>query len=72
MALIAYSDADYVGDPDDRRITGGYYLYLGSNLISWSSKKQPPVFRSSTEAKYRQLATTTAAISWFRSLFRDL
>lgn len=45
MALIAYSDVDYVGDPDDRRIIGGYYLYIGSILISSSSKKQPGVWK---------------------------
>ncbi|KAM2666633.1 hypothetical protein EV2_018442 [Malus domestica] len=72
IILTAYSDADYVDDPDDRRSTGGYCIYIGSNLVSWSSKKQGGVSRSSTEAEYRQLAYTAAAISWFRKLFRDL
>ncbi|KAM1873468.1 hypothetical protein ACFX13_007300 [Malus domestica] len=70
--LTAFSDADYAGDPDDRRSTGGYCLYLGSNLVSWSAKKQNGVSRSSTEAEYRQLAITAATLSWFRMLFRDL
>ncbi|XP_048445143.1 uncharacterized mitochondrial protein AtMg00810-like [Pyrus x bretschneideri] len=72
MQLSAFSDADYAGDPDTRHSTGGYGIYLGSNLISWSSKKQKTVSRSSTEAEYRQLAYTAAEISWLRSLFRDL
>lgn len=45
---------------------------MGDNLISWSSKKQRGVSRSSTEAEYRQLAYTTAALSWYRTLFREL
>lgn len=51
--LQAYSDADYAGNPDDRHSTGGYVIYLGFNPISWSSKKQKTVSRSSTEAEYR-------------------
>ncbi|BBN67442.1 transposable element gene [Prunus dulcis] len=72
LELNAYSDADYAGDPDTRHSTGGFCVYFGSNLISWSSKKQKTVSRSSTEAEYRQLAYTAAELSWLRSLFRDL
>ncbi|CAL9003000.1 unnamed protein product [Prunus brigantina] len=72
LFLSAFSDADYAGNPNDRRSTGGYCVYLGTNLISWSSKKQRGVSRSSTEAEYRQLAYTAATLSWFRALFQDL
>lgn len=72
LKLEAYSDADYAGNPDDRHSTGGYCIYFGYNPVSWSSKKQRTVSRSSTEAEYRQLAYTAAEISWFRSLFKDL
>ncbi|PRQ18867.1 putative RNA-directed DNA polymerase [Rosa chinensis] len=70
--LTGYSDSDYAGDPDTRISTGGTCIYLGTNLISWSSKKQSGVSRSSTETEYRQLAYTAAHISWLRALFRDL
>ncbi|CAN6693381.1 unnamed protein product [Malus baccata var. baccata] len=70
--LIAYSDADYAGNPDTRHSTGGYCIYLGPNLVSWSSKKQKTVSRSHVEAEYRQLAYSAAKLSWLRSLFRDL
>ena len=41
--LGAFSDADWAGCPDDRKSTSGFCVYLGDNLISWSSKKQPTV-----------------------------
>ncbi|KAH9673545.1 retrovirus-related pol polyprotein from transposon RE1 [Citrus sinensis] len=65
MELQAFSDADYAGYPDDRVSTGGSCIFIGLNLISWSSKKQKGVSRSSTEAEYRQLAYTAATLSWF-------
>lgn len=49
--LIAYSDADWAGCPDSRRSTSGYCVYLGDTLVSWSSKRQTTVSRSSAKAE---------------------
>ena len=65
-------DADWAGDPDDRRSTSGYLVYLVSNPITWSTKKQPTVSRSSTESTYRALAIATAELCWIRTLLKDL
>ncbi|BBN67810.1 hypothetical protein Prudu_192S000300, partial [Prunus dulcis] len=70
--LKAYSDADWAGDPNDRRSVSGFIVYLGSSPISWASKKQHTVSRSSTKAEYRALATTAAELAWIRQLFYDL
>nr|XP_020162983.2 uncharacterized mitochondrial protein AtMg00810-like [Aegilops tauschii subsp. strangulata] len=72
MDLTAYSDADWAGCPDTRRSTSGYCIYLGPSLISWSSKRQPVVSRSSAEAEYRAVANVVAECSWLRQLLHEL
>ena len=52
LTLQAYSDADWAGDPIDRRSTIGYCFLLGDSLISWRSKKQTVVARSNTKVQY--------------------
>ncbi|XP_028127590.1 uncharacterized protein LOC114324065 [Camellia sinensis] len=63
LILQANSDSDWAGNSYDRRSTTDYCVFLGSNLISWSAKKQPTVACSSTEAEYRALAQTAAELS---------
>ncbi|XP_025636165.1 uncharacterized mitochondrial protein AtMg00810-like [Arachis hypogaea] len=70
--IRAYSDSDWGGDPDDRKSTGGFCVFLGENLISWSSKKQGAVARSSTEAEYRAMADLVAELIWIKGLMIEL
>jgi hypothetical protein len=70
-SLTAYYDADRAGWPDSRRSTSGYCVYLGDTLVSWSSKRQTTVSRSSAEAEYRAVAHV-AECCWIRQLLQEL
>jgi hypothetical protein len=72
MLVSAFSDADWAGCVDDRRSTGGFAVFLGPNLISWSAKKQPTVSRSSIEAEYKALANATAELMWIQKMLSEL
>nr|GEX02984.1 protein kinase-like domain-containing protein [Tanacetum cinerariifolium] len=70
--LIAYSDADWAGYPAMCRSTFGYCVFLGDNLLTWSSKRQDTLSRSSAEAEYHRVANAVAETSWIRNLLREL
>lgn len=70
--VTAYSDADWAGCPDTRRSTSGFCVFLGDSLVSWSSKRQTTVSRSSAEAEYRAIANAVADCSWLRHLLQEL
>jgi hypothetical protein len=70
--LTAYTDADWAGCPDTRRSTSGFAVFLGGALVSWSSKRQTTVSRSSAEAEYRGVANAVAECSWLRQLLGEL
>ncbi|GJX24324.1 ribonuclease H-like domain-containing protein [Tanacetum coccineum] len=71
-SLVAYSDADWAGCPATRRSTSRYCVFLGNNLLSWSSKRQHALSHSSAEAEYRGVANVVAETAWLRNLLREL
>ncbi|KAF5452256.1 hypothetical protein F2P56_027276, partial [Juglans regia] len=72
IQLRAYCDSDWASCPDSRRSTTGYCIFLGQSLVSWKSKKQNVVSRSSAESEYRSMATTCSELTWLRYLLQDL
>ena len=72
LQLHAFVDVDWAGDKDNFRSTTGYIVYLGSNPIAWSSKRQKTLAHSSTEDEFRGVASTTTELDWLISLMSEL
>ncbi|GJS35642.1 ribonuclease H-like domain-containing protein [Tanacetum coccineum] len=71
-SLIAYFDAHWAGCPTTRCFSLGYCVFLGNSLLSWSSKRQYTMSRSSVEAEYRSVANMVTDTFLLRNLLRDL
>ncbi|XP_047269363.1 secreted RxLR effector protein 161-like [Capsicum annuum] len=62
--ITTYYDADWAACPHPRKSVSGYFVKLGDSLVSWKSKKQNTVSRSSAESEYRSMATTVTELVW--------
>lgn len=72
LRIEGYTDADWAGCSDDRRSTSGYCIFVGGNLVSWRSKKQSVVARSTAEAELRSMASGLCELMWLRLLLTEL
>ena len=72
LKLECYIDVDYVGALTERRLTSGYYTLLGGNLVTWRSKKQNVVSRSSAEAKFISISFGISELLWMKNVLGDL
>ncbi|GKV45376.1 hypothetical protein SLEP1_g52467 [Rubroshorea leprosula] len=70
--LAGFTDSDYAGDLDDKKSTSGFVFMLGSGAISWSSKKQPIVTLSTTEAEYVAATSCACQAIWLRRIMEEL
>jgi len=72
LRVEAYTDADWAEFVTDRRSTSGYFTFVGGNLVTWRSKKQNVVARSSVEAEFRAMAQGICEVLWVKSLLKDI
>ncbi|GMI66347.1 hypothetical protein HRI_000304000 [Hibiscus trionum] len=70
--LFDFTDSDYAGDLDDRKSTSGYAFMLGTGVVSWSSKKQPIVTLSTTEAEFVAATAYASQAIWLRNVLEEL
>jgi len=70
--FITYSDADYGGNPDNGRLTGGYVVKIGTGAVFWSSKLQTLVALSTTEAEYISAVEARKEIIWLCQFLGEL
>ncbi|XP_031272083.1 secreted RxLR effector protein 161-like [Pistacia vera] len=70
--LVGYTDSDYVGDVEDRKSTSGYVFMLGSEAVAWSSRKQPIVTLSTTEAEFVAAAACASQAIWMKRIIEKL
>ncbi|CAN6695941.1 unnamed protein product [Malus baccata var. baccata] len=70
--ILAYGDADWAGNALDRKSTTGFCTFVRGNLVTWKSKKQTIIARSSAEVEYRAMAATSYELIWLKGLLSEL
>lgn len=71
LKISRYADSDWAGCSDTRRSVIGFCIFIRDSLVSWKSKKQSVVAKSSVEAEYRSMVSTCCEMIWIKSILED-
>jgi hypothetical protein len=69
--ICDYSNADWAGS-FDRKSTTDFCTFVGGNLVTWKSKKQNVMARSSAKVEYRAMTSTVSELTWIKQVLTDL
>lgn len=72
FSISTYSNADWGSNIDDQKTVVAYCVFIGSNLVSSSPKKQAIVARSSMESEYHAFALIALETNWVQQLLLEL
>jgi hypothetical protein len=72
ISPVTYVDASYADDFDTRRSTAGYGVWMAGGLVSWSSKRQPTVALSTTEAEYMSMTRAVQQVTWMYAFLDEV
>ena len=70
--LVACTDSDWAGSPEDSKSTTEFYIKLTNTVFLWNSHQQKTVALSSTEAEYMALSDCSHQIIWIRNMFGEI
>ena len=71
VKLLTFTDSGYVSDLDDRRSTSGYVFMIGSEAVSWYSRKQPVVTLSTTKVEYIAAILCACQCIWLKRIMEE-
>lgn len=72
LQVSAYSDSDWSACEFGTRSLSAYAVFLGNDLVSWNTKKQQTISKSTAKAEYRSMSATTSELVWIHGLLEDL
>ncbi|GAA0173161.1 transmembrane signal receptor [Lithospermum erythrorhizon] len=70
--LLSYTDSDFASDKRDRKSTSGYVFMISGGAVAWSSKKQPIVTLSTTEAEFIAAAVCACQAIWMKRVLTEI